>query len=76
MLTFIFKALYFRVCFSLARCFIVPRDLHIRLGIEIMVCDGRHHLCAVHVVNDMQYVIFDCCNVRCVDVLFFSNMLF
>ena len=70
------KALYFRVCISLAWRFIVPRGLHIRLGIEIMVWDGRHHLCAVHVVNDMQYVVFDCCNVHCVDVLFFSNMLF
>ena len=38
-----------------------------------MVWDGRHHLCAVHVVNDMQYVVFDCCNVRCVDVLFFQT---
>ena len=64
------------VCDSLAKRFIVPRGLHIRLGIEIMVWDGRHHLCAVHVVNDIQCVVFDCCNVRCVDVLFFSNMLF
>ena len=62
------------MCISLARCFIVPRGLHIRLGIEIMVGDGRHHLCAVHVVNDMQCVVFYCCNVCCVDV--FSNMLF
>ena len=56
------------MCISLAKRFIVPRVLHIKLGIEIMVCDGRHHLCAVHVVNDIQYV-FDCCNVCCVDVL-------
>ena len=67
----LYKALYFRVCISLARRFIVPRVLHIRLGIEIMVWDGRHPLCAVHVVNDMQYVVFDCCNVCCVDVIFF-----
>ena len=59
------------MCISLARRFIVPRGLHIRLGTEIIVWDGRHHLCAVHVVNDMQYVVFDCCNVRCVDVFFF-----
>ena len=64
------------MCISLAKRFIVPRVLHIRPGIEIMVSDGRHHLCAVHVVNDMQYVVFDCCNVHCVDVLFFSNVLF
>ena len=64
------------MCISLAKRFIVPRVLHIRPGIEIMVSDGRHHLCAVRVVNDMQCVVFDCCNVRCVDVLFFSNVLF
>ena len=34
----LYKALYFRVCISLARCFIVLQGLHIRLGIEIMVC--------------------------------------
>ena len=61
---------------SLARRFIVPRGLHIRLDTEIMVSDGRHHLCAVHVVNDIQYAVFDCCDVCCVDVLLFSNMLF
>ena len=33
----LYKALYFRVCISLARHFIVPRGLHISLGIEIMV---------------------------------------
>ena len=27
-------------------------------------------------INDKQCVVFDCCNVCCVDVLFFSNMLF
>ena len=58
------------MCISLAKRFIVPRVLHIRPGIEIMVCAGRRHLCAVHVVNDMQCVVFNCCNVRCVDVLF------
>ena len=63
------------MCISLARRFIIPRGLHIRLGIEIMVWDGRHHLCEVHVVNDMQYVVCDCCDVYCVDLLF-SNMLF
>ena len=72
----LYKALYFRVCISLARRFIVPRVLHIRLGIEIMVWDGRHPLCAVHVVNDMQYVVFDCCNVCCVDVIFFRTRCF
>ena len=69
----LYKALYSRVCISLAKRFIVPRGLHIRPGIEIMICDGRHHLCTVHVVNDMQYVVFDCCNVRCVHVLFFRT---
>ena len=59
------------VCISLARRFIVPRGLHIRLGIEIMVWDGRHHLCAVQVVNGRHYVVFDCCNVCCVEVLLF-----
>ena len=67
----LYKALYFHVCISLARHFIIPQGLHIRLGIEIMVWDGRHHLCAIHVVNDMHCVIFDCCNVCCVDVLIF-----
>ena len=33
-------------------------------------------MCAVHVVNDMQYVVYDCCNVRCVDVLFFLTCCF
>ena len=59
------------MCISLARRFIVPRGLHIRLGTEIMVWDGRHHLCTVHVVNDMQYAVFICCNVRCVDFFLF-----
>ena len=59
------------MCIFLSRRFIVPRVLHIRLGTEIMVSDGRHHLCAVHVVNDMQYVVFDCCNVCCADGFFF-----
>ena len=35
-----------------------------------MVWDGRHHLCAVHVVNDMQCVVFDCCDVCCVDDIY------
>ena len=64
------------MCISLVRCFIVPQGLHIRLGIEIMVWDGRHHLCAVHVVNDMQYVVFDCCNVCLCWCFIFLNMLF
>ena len=34
---YIYKAPYCRVCISLARRFIVPQVLHIRLGIEIMV---------------------------------------
>ena len=50
---------YFRVCTPLARRSIVLRGLHIRLRIEIMVWDGRRHLCAVHVANDMQYVVHD-----------------
>ena len=54
------KALYFRVCISLARCFIVPRGPHIKLDVEIRIRDGEHHMCVVHVVNDMQYVVFDC----------------
>ena len=41
-------------------CLEFARGLHIRLGIEIMVWDGRHPLCAVHVVNDMQYM----CSIR------------
>ena len=63
------------MCISLAKRFIVPWVPHIRLGIENMVWDGRHHLCAVHVVNDMRYVVFDCCNVYCVDVLFFKHVV-
>ena len=71
----LYKALYFRVCISLAKRFIVPQGLHIRLGIEIMVFwVGRHHLCAVHVINDRQYVVFDCCNVYCVDVYLFFRI--
>ena len=64
--------LYIRPCIFVC---IVPRGLHIRPGIEIMVWDGRHHLYAVHVVNDMQCVVFDCCNVRCVDVLFSEHVV-
>ena len=66
------------MCISPARRFTVPWSLHIRLGIEIMVCDGSHHFCAVRVVNDMYYVVFivvafDYCNMCCVDGLFHSN---
>ena len=61
------------MCISLVRRFIVPRGFHIRLGTEIMVWDGRHHLCAVHVVNNMQYVVFDCCRVCCIDVCVFRT---
>ena len=64
------------MCISLARHFTLLQGLHIRLGIEIMVWDGRHHLCAIHVVNGMHCVVFDCCDVCCVDVLLFLNMLF
>ena len=64
------------MCISLARRFIVPWGLHIRLGIEIMVRDGRHHLCAIHVVHDMQCVVSDCCDVCCVDVLLFQTCCF
>ena len=40
----------------------------------IMVWDGRHHLCAVHVVDDIQYVVSEMCAVLM--FYFFWNMLF
>ena len=61
------------MCISLARRFIVPRGLHTRLGIEIMVWGGRHHLCAVHVVHDMQYSIVAMCSVLGCFVCVFSS---
>ena len=39
-----YKALYFRMCISLAKCFIVPQGLHIRPGIEIMVVPRGLHI--------------------------------
>ena len=78
-ITSIHANLYIRpcifVCISLARRFNVPRGLHIRLGIEIMVWNGRHHLIVCRSCGKWHAV----CGIRllqCVLCWFFFFLIF